>query len=205
MKGLIICGYPGVGKSSIAGWNNCIDLESSWFSQDSDGNRVYPDEAWCIEYCKLAMELASQGFTVLVSTHKCVINQLRECKNVLKLKYKVSVVIFAPRPGMKKEWICRLLNRYLESENEKDLRAFVGGIEYWDSKLLAIIHSDFPVYSPDSIDYDFRDYVMKIREKEGLLNDPKTDPPMEAMVGVEKPGLDVPLVEETIDISEDGS
>lgn len=25
---LIICGYPGVGKSSIAGWNNCIDLET---------------------------------------------------------------------------------------------------------------------------------------------------------------------------------
>lgn len=30
-KGLIICGYSGVGKSSIAGWNNCIDLESSYF------------------------------------------------------------------------------------------------------------------------------------------------------------------------------
>ena len=37
MKGLIICGYPGIGKSSIAGWNNCIDLESSYFSRDEKG------------------------------------------------------------------------------------------------------------------------------------------------------------------------
>ena len=36
--GLIICGYPGVGKSSIAGWNNCIDLESSYFSHRNGVN-----------------------------------------------------------------------------------------------------------------------------------------------------------------------
>ena len=198
-RGLIICGYPGVGKSSIAGWNNCIDLESSWFSLDKDGNRVYPDEDWCINYCSLAMNLATQGFTVLLSTHVCVINQLREWKWFLDNKYFVKVVLFAPRSSMKKEWTLRLVNRYIESENEKDLRAFVGGIEYWDSKLLAIIHSDFPVYSPDSIDYDIRDYILKIREKEGIVDAPKTDSPLEPMAGVEESGLDVPMVEKDSD------
>ena len=204
-KGLIICGYPGVGKSSIAGWNNCVDLESSWFSYDKDGNRVYPDEIWCIDYCSLAMKLASQGYTVLLSTHSCVINQLREWKWFLDNKYFVKVVIFAPRPSMKKEWTLRLVNRYIESENEKDLRAFVGAIEYWDSKLLAIIHSDFPVYSPDSVDYDFRDYILKIREREGFIDDPKTGAPLETMAGMEKTGVDVPVVAEDSDISEPSS
>jgi broad-specificity NMP kinase len=32
---LIICGYPGIGKSSIAGWDHCIDLESSKYSQST--------------------------------------------------------------------------------------------------------------------------------------------------------------------------
>lgn len=203
-KGLIICGYPGVGKSSIAGWSNCIDLESSWFSYDKDGNQIYPNEAWAVEYCMLARKLASQGYTVLLSTHQAVINTLREGKWILD-RDRIKVVIFVPRSDMKKAWVERLVNRYIESDENEDLRAFIGGIQYWDSKMLTIRHSDFPVYCPDSIDYDFRDYVMKIREKEGLLNDPKTDPPMETMAGVEKPGLDVPLVEETIDISEDGS
>ena len=200
MKGLIICGYPGVGKSSVAGWGKCIDLESSWFSQDKDGNHIYPDEAWCEKYCELAIYLASQGFTVLLSTHQAVINTLRDYQLMLKC-YRVKVVIFAPRPGMKKEWTLRLFNRYMESEEEKDLRAFVGAIEYWDSKLATIAHSDFPVYSPDTIDYDFRDYILKIREREWIVDAPKTGSPLEPMAGVAETSMDVPMVAKDPDIS----
>lgn len=204
IKGLIVCGYPGVGKSSIAGWNKCIDLESSWFSYDKEGNRIWPDEEWVGNYCSFAIDLAVQGYTVLLSTHQAVINQLREWKWLLD-RDRVRAVIFVPRSDMKKAWVERLVNRYIESDTDEDLRAFIGGIQYWDSKMLTIRHSDFPVYCPDSIDYDFRNYVLKIREKEGIADDPKTGAPVETMAGVEKPGLDVPVVEETIDISEDGS
>ena len=199
-KGLIICGYPGVGKSSIAGWNNCIDLESSWFSYDEKGNKKYPDDTWCVDYCNLAMRLAAQGYTVLTSTHACVINELRDHKFVLDYKYKVKVVIFVPRSDMKKAWVERLVNRYIESDKDADLRAFIGGIQYWDSKMATIRHTDFPVYCPDSIDYDFRDYILKIREREGCDDAPKAGTPMESMAGVEESGLDVPMVEKNPDI-----
>lgn len=200
MKGLIICGYPGVGKSSVAGWNNCIDLESSWFSHNDKGDRIYPDEMWCEKYCELAIYLASQGFMVLLSTHQAVINTLRDCQLMLK-HYRVKVVIFAPRPGMKKEWTLRLFNRYMDSEEAKDLRAFVGAIEYWDSKLATIAHSDFPVYSPDSIDYDFREYIFKIKEKEGFYDNPKTGASLETLAGMAETSMDVPMVAEDTDIS----
>ena len=200
MKGLIICGYPGVGKSSIAGWNNCIDLESSWFSHDEEGNKKYPDDAWCVDYCNLAMRLAAQGYTVLTSTHACVINELRDRKFVLDYKYKVKVVIFVPRADMKKAWVERLVNRYLESDKDVDLRAFVGGIQYWASKMATIRHSDFPVYCPDSIDYDLRDYILKIREREGCNNDPKTGSSVETMAGMDKASMDVPVVAKDPDI-----
>ena len=201
IKGLIVCGYPGVGKSSIAGWNNCIDLESSWFSYDKNGNRIYPDEEWVEEYCSMAINLASQGFTVLLSTHQAVINQLREVKWIL-YRDRVRVVIFVPRSDMKKAWVERLVNRYIESDQDVDLRAFVGGIQYWESKMATIRHSDFPVYCPDSIDYDFRDYILKIREKEGFNNDPKTGSSVETMAGVEESSMDVPMVEKSADTPE---
>ena len=200
-KGLIICGYPGVGKSSVAGWNNCIDLESSWFSYDKDGNVIYPEEAWTVNYCMLARKLALQGYTVLLSTHQAVIDTLREGKWLLN-KDGTRVVIFVPRSDMKKAWVERLINRYLESDKDVDLRAFIGGIQYWDSKMLTIKHSDFPVYSPESIDYDFRDYILKIREREGIIDDPKAGPPMETMAGVDETGVDVSVVEESADTLE---
>ena len=159
MKGLIICGYPGVGKSSVAGWNNCIDLESSWFSYDKYGNRIDPDEEWVGNYCMIARQLALQGYTVLLSTHQAVINHLREGKWILN-KDGIRVVIFVPRADMKKAWIERLVNRYIESDKDVDMRAFVGGIQYWDFKIATIRHSDFPVYCPNSINYDFRDSLL---------------------------------------------
>ena len=58
-KGLIICGYPGIGKSSCAGWNGAIALESSTFSQEMGMMN------WIPIYVKTAIQLAEQGFTVL--------------------------------------------------------------------------------------------------------------------------------------------
>ena len=202
MKGLIVCGYPGVGKSSIAGWNNCIDLESSLFSH-YENSRRRSDDDWVIEYCNLAYYLASQGYTVMTSTHMAVTDYFDRFKATI---YKdVPIVIFCPRYDMKEAWAIRLLNRYLYSENEKDLRAFRGAIEYWDKKLGHCHKTALHVYCPDEIDYDLRDYILKIR-KEGECNDAEeTNSPMEPMAGVEETGLDDSMVEEATDISRNHS
>jgi len=201
MKGLIICGYPGIGKSSIAGWNNCIDLESSLFSHYEDSRRKC-DDNWVGEYCNLAYYLALQGYTVMTSTHAAVI----DCFDRFKVThYKdVPIAIFCPRYDMKKAWAIRLFNRYLNSENEKDLRAFKGAIEDWDKKLDHCFKTGLLVHCPNKINYDLRDYVLQIRKKEGC-DDEETDSSLEQMAGVEEARLDVPVVEEMSDIYRDCS
>ena len=156
LKGMIVCGYPGVGKSSIAGWNNCIDLESSNFSQWQTDNVDYD---WMAHYIHVATELANQGFTVLLSTHVDVIDLLHELENI-------PVVIFCPKFEMKDEWNKRLQERYDKHPSDKNARAWRGAIQYWDVKINALMNSGFPVYQPDSMNYDLRDYIIKIRENE---------------------------------------
>ena len=198
MKGLIICGYPGIGKSSIRGWNNCIDLESSYFSHDDCGEVI---DDWVERYCKTALAIARQGYTVLVSCHEPVRNCLyNQQKDYNKSWYtpKVPVVIFCPRPEMKEAWAIRLVERYLKTNRDKDLRAFEGSIRSWETNMKYMKTPDFPIYSPDEIDYDLRDYILKIRKREGC-DDEETDSPMEQVAGVEESSLDVPMVEENSD------
>lgn len=155
-KGLIVFGYPGVGKSSIAGWNNCIDLESSNFSRRDD-------EDWEIHYFVIASALAEQGYTVLMSTHQKVIDVCKKGLSVYKIN--VPAVIFCPKQEMRDQWAARLFNRYLRDSCAKNLRALDGAIICWDDKICALHDSGFKVYSPDSLDYDLRDYILKIREE----------------------------------------
>ena len=202
-KGLIICGYPGIGKSSIAGWNNCIDLESSYFSRDEEGFALC-DEDWVTRYCKLAFDIARQGFTVLLSCHVAVRNKLKEIKDMKSNYFCPPVVIFCPRADMKEAWGIRLMKRYNETNLDKDFRAFEGAIRYWNKNMLHMTEQDFPIYRPRSIDYDLRDYILKIRKKEGC-DDEETSSSMEPMARVETPRLDVPVVEENPNTSRDHS
>jgi hypothetical protein len=99
---------------------------------------------------------------------------------------------------MKEEWAIRLVNRYIKTNNEKDLRAFNGAIGLWDINMEYMGKQQFPIYHPESIDYDLRDYILKIRKKEGC-DDEETDSSLEQMAGVEESSLDVPVVEENSD------
>lgn len=194
-KGLIICGYPGIGKSSIAGWNNCIDLESSLFSHYENSCRK-SDDIWVREYCNLAYYLALQGYTVMTSTHAAVI----DCFDHLKVAYykDVPIVIFCPRADMKEAWGIRLMKRYNETNLDKDFRALEGAIRYWNSNMEYMTKQNFPIYCPMSIDYDLRDYILQIRKREGY-DDEETNSSLEQVAGVEEFCLDVSMVEENSD------
>lgn len=54
---MIICGFPGTGKSFMARHSNWIDLESTPFERD-----------W-IRYAKVAKHMSDVGYTVMTSTH----------------------------------------------------------------------------------------------------------------------------------------
>lgn len=108
---MIVIGYQGIGKSTLSNADTkCIDLESGNFRVD--GKRA---DDWYKAYCKIANHLSEQGYTVFVSSHEVVRNEL--------MKSKEKVVIVCPSIGLKDKWIEKLENRYAISHLDKDYRA----------------------------------------------------------------------------------
>lgn len=69
---MIITGYQGIGKSTLAKTNDkIIDLESSCFWKydlydfEKKGEKTRPDD-WYVYYCQMAQYLSKQGYIVLV-------------------------------------------------------------------------------------------------------------------------------------------
>lgn len=166
MKGLIIIGYQGIGKSSIAGKDGCIDLESSDFYVD--GNR---DPYWYIPYTNIAMNLANQGYTVFTSAHACVAHEfkIQQLLGNAKIKYPNigSIVVFRPKAcqDWKYLWIERLRKRYERTSLAKDYRALMDAESHFFENMKQLDYHGFDVYTPDSFDYDLYDYVKIIRER----------------------------------------
>ena len=126
---MIITGYPGIGKSTLASENqNIIDLESScfWKSEvDADGHTVRTRPAeWYIYYCQMAEHLSKQGYIVFVSSHK-------EVREYLSNNAKEKFCAIYPDITMKDEWIQMLTDRYTNTSDEKDLRALKHAQEHF--------------------------------------------------------------------------
>ena len=218
MKGLIICGYPGIGKSSIAGWNNCIDLESSYFSFRNGAPQKFNE--WVPQYCRVAMDLAKQGYTVLTSTHEQVIKYFIEHAQGTELSPSLlGVAVFCPDYRHKPEWIERLNNRLCQDATDrlstdilqKDLRALKRIMEHFDEDIDFLYNCGLSVYIPSYMDYDLKDTVTIIQfDRERVWNDShetisNTSSSMEQVARVEESGLDVPVVEEITDTSRNHS
>ena len=119
-NGVIYICYQGVGKSSTV--NECdffIDLESSNF-KDENGYRT---DDWYVYYVNMAFDLASQGYSVFVSSHEVVRRQI----SYMKEKYypNIRVAIVYPTVDIKDEWMERLENRYNENPTEKNKIAWL--------------------------------------------------------------------------------
>lgn len=61
---MIICGFPGIGKSTLAKRSGWVDLESTPFERDWE------------RYAKVAEHMDENGYNVMVSTHKELISML---------------------------------------------------------------------------------------------------------------------------------
>lgn len=92
MKGKIICGFAGIGKSTLAKEvPGVVDLESTPFEKDFD------------RYAKVAEHMANNGYTVLLSCHK----RLRE-----KLTEKgVDYTVVMPPVLAREEYMLRYIAR----------------------------------------------------------------------------------------------
>lgn len=138
VKGCVIIGYQGIGKSTLARRSNkYIDLESSCFF--IDGVR---SEDWYIPYSNVAIDIASQGYRVFTSSHECVRKQLISS---LPLKHRKDVRLFVcfPCHNLKGAWIEKLQYRYEETKLEKDMKAWLNAKDRFDDNIREISNT-FP-------------------------------------------------------------
>lgn len=121
---MIVIGYQGIGKSTLAGKNNkFIDLESGNFWVD--GNRV---DDWYKIYCNIAEHLSNQGYIVFMSSHKVV-------RDELKFRGLKDIIVCYPGLEMKEAWISRLQDRYDSSKLEKDYKALMNAKDMYEKNI----------------------------------------------------------------------
>lgn len=72
---MIICGFPGTGKSMMARFSNWVDLESTPFKKN-----------WLL-YAEVAKHMSDSGYTVMVSTHAEMLNALEH----IEARYTVVI------------------------------------------------------------------------------------------------------------------
>lgn len=156
---IIVCGYPGVGKSSLAHYkNNCVDLESSNFYLDDDTR----DEHWYVGYVNTAIDIRSQGFDVFMSCHECVRRRLEDkimfMDNMLR---DDMVLVVAPSIDIKKEWRDRLYDRFLITHDPKDYKAYEHA-DHLEDDLEDICNGGLPVMLVKNLDdYHLEDLLLK--------------------------------------------
>ena len=152
VKGLVIIGYQGIGKSTIAGkMGGCIDLESGnfWIGE-------HRSDDWYIPYCQTALSIANQGYTVLTSSHAVVVDFM---KSVPLPENVASVVVMCPSRTMKDEWIKRLAERYHKTGLHKDYKALMNAIDRFDENIVELCGCGLPVYQFNTMDYDLGGYI----------------------------------------------
>lgn len=155
-KGLIIIGYQGIGKSSIASQlNGTVDLESSSFK--IDGKR---DDNWFTIYCCIAVSLARQGYTVMISSHECVVNELAKYNT----EGKYSVIIICPNYILKGPWIEKLYNRYHDDPSEKNKIAWTNAELHFDSQINNLAtNSSFSHIFIEDMNYDLNAIIRGLK------------------------------------------
>ena len=143
---MIISGYQGIGKSTLAGKNNCIDLESGNFWVD--GKRA---DDWYKPYCQIANHLSEQGYTVFVSSHEVVRRELE--------KSKEPVYVIFPAIDLKDEWIKKLDDRYNNTKLDKDYRALMNAKDRYKENITELMQGNLKFYEITRINYHLDDII----------------------------------------------
>lgn len=116
---MIYVGYPCIGKSSIAGKSNFIDLESSLFNVNS--------ENWAVVYVMLAEFLSNQGYNIFVSSHK-------EVREELKRRGLDYICVF-PALSLYDAWFDRCAQRYKNDPIEKNMAALTRVAKFYNQDI----------------------------------------------------------------------
>lgn len=157
--GLIVIGYQGIGKTSLASdiSNRVIDFESSLFKNSSG----YRDPDWYKIYCRQAVSIAKQGFIVCTSSHITVSDEFRIINDP-----QVDILLVYPSLELKELWIQKLAVRSITNPSEKNTAAFLNAYGTYDSSIRDLSRIGyFNHLELDDLDYNLKlcltDYCYK--------------------------------------------
>ena len=129
---MIIIGFPGIGKSTLACNNyKFVDLESSYFKSVNNRN-----DDWVVDYCQCAVYLSLHGFIVFVSSHKAVRDY------IAKMRTNELVACIFPSKRIGEQWVKKLGDRYMDSGLDKDYRAFIRARDHYDDDIRELYAAD---------------------------------------------------------------
>ena len=150
---MIIIGYQGIGKSTLAASNlKYIDLESSNFLfNDPETKQKIRHDNWYEMYCNVAEDLSRQGYFVFVSSHQPVRERL--------LKSGEYVIACVPSLGLKEQWIEKLHMRYEASGLEKDYKAYINAVDRFTENITEITNSGFELLEIKDMSYDLKKLI----------------------------------------------
>lgn len=160
--GVVIIGYQGIGKSTLANKeDNFIDLESSnfWYYDEETKQKVRWGN-WAEIYTNIAMDLAKQDNIVFTSSHQVVRDELAKKDDDVD----VLITVCVPNKKLKDEWIKKLKTRYEESGLEKDFKAWKNAEDRYEENINELILDankyGWGIYFINDINYDLYDIIM---------------------------------------------
>ena len=148
---MIIIGYQGIGKSTLAGVENYIDLESGNFWH----NGVRPDN-WYVFYCKIAEHLSQQGYNVFVSSHEVVRNRLKKYS-------KEDLYIVHPSIELKEKWIEKLHNRFETTKLDKDYKAWMNAEDRYVENINELKNSGISCIEITDMKYSLEEMINNLK------------------------------------------
>lgn len=146
---MIFIGYQGIGKSTLSGKDNFIDLESSNFKVN--GERI-PN--WYIPYTNIAIDLSNQGYKVFISSH-------REIRDLLSSCLGQKVYTITPDISLKEAWVNKLRERWLRTNLVKDKLALMNAESKYEENIREILNDPFENIIIDSMDYDLHSILSR--------------------------------------------
>lgn len=157
---MIICGYQGIGKSTLA--NTCmikhkipvLDLESGNFWVD--GMR---SQDWYKVYANIAIHLSQQGNIIMTSSHKAVRDYLYQLNSGERL------ATIYPGIELKDQWIEKLQKRYDLTKKEKDYKALMNAKEMYEQNIRDLASQNgFDYICLNSINYCLEDIIIEYND-----------------------------------------
>lgn len=150
---MIIVGYPGIGKTSLANWHNdYLDVDSSSFIFDG----VRPRN-WASCYAKMVEDLSEQGYRVFVSSHKDVRDALKDIGEV--------IFVVCPCLELKEEWRSKLHNRWVDVASHKNFKAWKRAEEHYDEDITDLLNSPWPIIEIKDMSYELDEIIDAAVEK----------------------------------------